>query len=147
MALSDIDRAAVLRAIEEFDRLGRDAFLQQHGFRRSRSYLLRHGGQLYDSKAIIGVAHGYSSGDRSPLAASQFTGGEATVAQTLRGLGFEVQVSATLSVPATLGNVSPEGFAFWWVNNKQTYAHEIGGNYLWSPTEKSDGGATSSTRT
>jgi putative restriction endonuclease len=140
LALSDIDRAAVLRAIEEFDRLGRDAFLQQHGFRRSRSYLLRHGGQLYDSKAIIGVAHGYSGGDRSPLAASQFTGGEATVAQTLRGLGFEVQVSATLSVPATLGNVSPEGFAFWWVNNKQTYAHEIGGNYLWSPTEKSDGG-------
>jgi hypothetical protein len=29
-ALSDIDQAAVLRAIEEFDRLGRDAVLRKH---------------------------------------------------------------------------------------------------------------------
>lgn len=140
MALSDIDRAAVLRAIEEFDRLGQDTFLQQHGFGRSRAYFLRHGGKLYDSKAIIGVAHGFSGGDRGPLAATQFNGGEATVAQTLRGLGFEVEVSAVPPVAAAADNVSPEGFAYWWVNNKQTYTHEIGGNYLWSPTERSDGG-------
>ena len=140
MALSDIDRTAVLRAIEEFDQLGRDAFLQEHGFGRSRAYFLRHGGKLYDSKAIIGVAHGYLGGDRSPLAATQFTGGEATVAQTLRGLGFDVQISAGPSVLPLARNISPEGFAFWWVNNKQTYTHEIVGNYLWSPTERSDGG-------
>lgn len=140
MALSDIDRAAVLRAIEEFDGLGRDAFLGQYGFGRSRTYFLRHGGKLYDSKAILGVAHVYLGGGRSALTAGDFSGGEATVAQTLRYLGFEVQVSAVPSVPATpLGNVSPEGFAFWWVNNRKTYAHEIGGNYLWSPTTQSDG--------
>lgn len=138
--ISDIDRAAVLRAIEEFDRLGRDTFLAQHGFGQSRAYFCRHEGKLYDSKAIIGVAHGFSGGNRSQLAASTFNGGEATVAQTLRGLGFDVQISATPPVTALLGNVSPEGYAFWWVNNKQTYAHEIGGNYLWSPTERSDGG-------
>ncbi|PQO21870.1 HNH endonuclease [Rhodobacteraceae bacterium WD3A24] len=140
MTLSDIDRAAVLRAITEFDQLGRDAFLHQYGFGRSLLYFLRHDGKLYDSKAIIGVAHGYSGSNRSALAATQFAGGEATVAQTLRGLGFQVQVSAGPPARASLGNVSPDGYAFWWVNNKQTYAHEIGGNYLWSPTEKSDGG-------
>lgn len=140
MALSDIDRAAVLRAIEVFDLLGRDAFLQQHGFGRSRSYFLQHGGRLYDSKAIVGVAHGYLGDDQGPLPATQFSGGEATVAQTLRGLGFEVQVSAVQPTAFAADNISPEGYASWWVNNKQTYTHEIGGNYLWSPTERSDGG-------
>lgn len=140
MALSDIDRPAVLLAIEEFDQLSRDAFLQKYGFGRSRAYFLFHDGKLYDSKAIVGVAHGYSGGDRLPLVAKKFNGGDATVAQALRGLGFQVQFSAVPPVPSSLGNVSPEGFAFWWVNNKQTYTHEIGGNYLWSPTERSDGG-------
>lgn len=139
LTLSDIDGAAVLRAIEEFDRLGRDPFLQQYGFGRSRAYFLRHDGKLYDSKAIIGVAHGYSGDGRSALSAAQFTGGEATVAQTLRGLGFDVQASSAPLTGASLGNVSSEGFAFWWVNNKQTYTHEIGGNYLWSPTVRRDG--------
>lgn len=114
MVVSDIDRTAVLRAIEEFDRLGQDAFLQQHGFGRSRSYFLRHGGKLYDSKAIIGVAHGYSGDDRRPLLATPFSGGKATVAQTLRGLGFEVQVSAALPAGFAANNISAEGYAYWW---------------------------------
>jgi hypothetical protein len=139
LALSHIDRGAVLNAISDFDRLGRDAFLQQHGFGRSRVYLLRHNGKLYDSKAILGVAHGYSGGDRHNLAATEFSGGDVTVASTLRRLGFEMQVSAAPTISNSLGNVSREGFAFWWVNNKQTYTHEIGGNYLWSPTERRDG--------
>ncbi len=139
MALSDIDRAAVLNAIRDFDQLGRDEFLRQHGFGRSRAYFLKHQDNLYDSKAIVGVAHGYSGSNRRPLTAMQFNGGEATVAPILRGLGFEVQVSDTTPTPSALGNESPEGLAYWWVNNKQTYAHEIGGNYLWSPTERGDG--------
>ena len=28
--------------------------------------------------------------------------------------------------------------AFWWVNQKQTYRHEIGGGYLWSPKRRAD---------
>ena len=28
---------------------------------------------------------------------------------------------------------------YWWVNQNQTYAHEVGGGYLWSPKRKSDG--------
>src|SRR3954464_1342267 len=27
---------------------------------------------------------------------------------------------------------------FWWVNQKQTWRHEIGGGYLWSPKRRSD---------
>ncbi len=29
---------------------------------------------------------------------------------------------------------------FWWVNQNQTYAQEIGGGYLWSPKRRADGG-------
>lgn len=50
------------------------------------------------------------------------------------------RMSASPSAPYSSDNVSPEGFAYWWVNNKQTYTHEIGGNYLWAPTKRSDGG-------
>lgn len=28
---------------------------------------------------------------------------------------------------------------YWWVNQKQTHRHEIGGGYLWSPKRRSDG--------
>lgn len=28
---------------------------------------------------------------------------------------------------------------YWWVNQKQTFRHEIGGGYLWSPKRKADG--------
>lgn len=28
---------------------------------------------------------------------------------------------------------------FWWVNQNQTYRHEVGGGYLWSPKRKKDG--------
>jgi hypothetical protein len=52
------DRDAVLRALQEFDRLERDQFLSTYGFKRARTYFLRHGDRDYDSKAIAGVAHG-----------------------------------------------------------------------------------------
>ena len=29
---------------------------------------------------------------------------------------------------------------YWWVNQNQTYRHEIGGGYLWSPKRRADGG-------
>ena len=43
MGLAEItNRQAVLEAIREFDRLGRDRFLNKYGFGRARSYLLVH---------------------------------------------------------------------------------------------------------
>ena len=91
MALGDLSsRAAVLQALADYDRLGQEAFLQRYGFGRARQYLLVHNGQHYDSKAIAGVAHGYQFPELGPLQASDFSGGEVTVASKLRSLGFEV---------------------------------------------------------
>jgi 5-methylcytosine-specific restriction enzyme A len=91
MGWRDITREAVLAAIAEYDRLGQDEFLSRYGFDRARSYLLVHDGKAYDSKAIVGVAHGFLPGERA-LSAGEFSGGEATVGRLLRGLGFSVQV-------------------------------------------------------
>lgn len=81
-------RAGVLTAVAEFDRLGRDAFLESTGFGRARAYFLEHDGRLYDSKAIAGYAHRVSTG--TPLGPGDFSGGDSTVAQRLEGLGFTV---------------------------------------------------------
>ncbi len=91
MTLADLnDRNAVLRAIDEFDELGRERFLEKHGFGAARKYFLLHRGARYDSKAIVGVAHGLQHPQLRALRAADFSGGETTVAQHLRGLGFEV---------------------------------------------------------
>jgi hypothetical protein len=42
MALSDLTQEAVLRAIAQFDELGREAFLDRYGFGRARGYLIEH---------------------------------------------------------------------------------------------------------
>lgn len=89
MGLSDLtDSSAVRRAIHEFDEIGRDRFLEKYGFRESLTYFLEHDGIRYDSKAIVGAAHGYQHG--TPLRADEFSGGEKTVAPLLASLGFVV---------------------------------------------------------
>ena len=90
VALGDITREAVLAAIAEYDRLGQEAFLHRHGFDRARQYVLLHDGKRYDSKAIVGVAHGYLPGE-AMLTSSEFSGGRATVGRLLTGLGFHVE--------------------------------------------------------
>lgn len=89
--LSDLtDAGAVRSAVAEYDQLGRDAYLAKYGFEPSRRYFLEAAGRQYDSKAIIGAAYGYQYPDRGPLTPSDFSGGEATVGQTLERLGFTV---------------------------------------------------------
>ncbi len=34
---------------------------------------------------------------------------------------------------------APEAVRYWWVNQNQTYRHEVAGGYLWSPKRKADG--------
>src|SRR5438105_2509137 len=105
MPLRDITRSHVLAAIAECDRLGQEEFLRQYGFDRARSYLLIHEEKAYDSKAIVGVAHGFLPGQQ-PLVPRQFSGGEATVGRLLRRLGFTVQVSGELSPSALVGRIT-----------------------------------------
>ena len=91
MSLRDLtDPAAVVDAVREFDRLGRDAFLEKYGFSPAREYVLVHNGGAYDSKAIVGAAHGIQRPDLGPLDHTEFNGGEQTTSK-LRSLGFTVQ--------------------------------------------------------
>ena len=88
MTLSDIQsRKAILAAVEEFNRLGREAFLKKYGFGHARQYFLDFDEELYDSKAIVGVAHSYEFPNLGPLKPSEFNGGEVTVKRKLEELG------------------------------------------------------------
>ena len=110
MPLSDVsDPRAVELALAEFDRLGRDAFLRRYGFGRSIAYYVVHEGRLYDSKAILGAAHGYQFPERGPLRSTQFTGGEGSTAPRLRSLGFTVTRGSAGSGART----SPETRRYW----------------------------------
>jgi hypothetical protein len=93
MHLTDInDRAPILEAIQEFDRLGRDQFLRKYGYKDAREFWLIHQGTRYASKAIVGVACKHVTGSKGPLKASEFSGGKATVQRLLESLGFEGEV-------------------------------------------------------
>ncbi|WP_344941250.1 hypothetical protein [Sphaerisporangium flaviroseum] len=93
MGLPDLRREMILTAVEEYDELGRDAFLERYGYGPARDYFLVYGNRRYDSKAIAGVAHRAVGG--RPLRASEFSGGNATVARVLIDLGFEVTTPRT----------------------------------------------------
>lgn len=92
--LADLtDPAAVQAALDEYLRLGQDAFLDRYGFSRASGYVVRdpRSGQWADSKAIAGVALGFQFPAEGPLRASQFSGGTATVVRRLTSLGFDVR--------------------------------------------------------
>ena len=91
---SDVTRESVLAAIRECDEKGRNEFLREHGYGRSRSYPLPFEGREYDSKAVLLVACGYQHPDADPLPHDAFTGGIHTVVPHLRKLGFEVPVGS-----------------------------------------------------
>ena len=91
MASSDVTAEGVERAIAEFDRLGREAFLSKYRFRQAREYVLIRGGRSYDSKAVVGAAHGYDRPDLGPLGPHDFSGGKAKVVPLLESLGFDIE--------------------------------------------------------
>jgi len=93
MALSDLSSpSAVLAAIKEFDRLGREQFLESYGFAPATEYLLLFEGREYDSKAIAGVAHKYEFPEQGALLPDSFSGGvsSSAAAKKLGSLGFEI---------------------------------------------------------
>ena len=109
MALKDITKPAVLKAIQECKRLGRKSFLDQYGFGPAKLYRLVYDGRFYDSKAIVGVAHRYVRAGLGPLAS--FSGGAKTVQPVLEGLGFTVRVGRTELGDIVLpGEVDDDGF-------------------------------------
>ena len=86
---ADVTRDDVLRAIDEYDRLGPEQFFSAHGYGRSRSYELVWDGRRYPHKAILGTAYELATGQR--LGSGDFEGGKSGAVAVLRKLGFTVE--------------------------------------------------------
>jgi hypothetical protein len=79
----------VVRAIEEYDRLGATGFFSAHGFAPTTTYDLVWDGRRYPPKAILGTAYEFATGDR--LASGDFEGGKSGAVTVLGKLGFTVE--------------------------------------------------------
>ncbi len=106
MAPSEITRAGILQAIAEHDRIGPEAFRDSYGFRAAATYLLEHEGNLYDSKAIAGVAHKYDFGVALKPSSPGLSGGLKHAVAWLRREGFTV-VTPPKSFHRRVGDVRP----------------------------------------
>lgn len=89
VAWEHVTRDEVVRAMQEYDRLGPEQFFSEHGFGPSRSYELVWDGRHYPHKAILGAAYEFATGER--LASGDFEGGKAGAVRVLGKLGFTVQ--------------------------------------------------------
>lgn len=110
MALSDLtDRGAVLAAIEEWDAIGRDAFLSKYRFGTAQKYRIRHAGQLYDIKPLLAAAHGYQFPEAGPLTPEdRYGSGRRSTVPKARELGFEVVEAGRPDLQST----DPSAFIF-----------------------------------
>jgi hypothetical protein len=84
-----VTRAEVLRAIEEYDRLGPEQFFAAHGFAPTTTYELAWEKRRYPPKAILGTAYEFATRER--LGSADFEGGKAGAVRVLRDLGFTVK--------------------------------------------------------
>lgn len=135
MSLRDIERRHVLRAIRDCLDAGDAEFLSVHGFKPANRFLLHHNGRFYQSKAIVGVAHGYATD--TTWGPRDFSGGTATVQRTLERLGFEVVVAPYDPWPEELGleeriHVIGSRFSKWssWVGRESTSDLSYPGVYV-----------------
>lgn len=84
--VTDVD---VVRAMDEYDRLGPKQFFAEHGFAPTTTYELIRDERRYPPKAILGTAYRFATGRH--LASADFEGGKAGAVKVLVRLGFTVQ--------------------------------------------------------
>ena len=89
VAWDRVTGADVLRAIEEYDKLGPEKFFSEHGFAPTTTYELVRDGRRYPPKAILGTAYEFATGRR--LGSSDFEGGNTGAVRVLGQLGFIVK--------------------------------------------------------
>jgi hypothetical protein len=89
VAWDDVTRAEVLRAIQEYDRLGPEEFFSAHGFAPTTTYDLVWEERRYPPKAILGTAYEFATGRR--LASGDFEGGKTGAVRVLGNLGFTIR--------------------------------------------------------
>jgi hypothetical protein len=89
VAWDHVTRTEVLRAMQEYDRLGPEAFFAAHGFAPTTTYELVWEERRYPPKAILGTAYEFATGQR--LASGDFEGGKSGAVRVLGKLGYTVQ--------------------------------------------------------
>jgi hypothetical protein len=89
VAWEHVTPAEVVRAIQEYDRLGPEQFFAAHGFAPTTTYDLVWDERSYPPKAILGTAYEFATGQR--LASDDFEGGKSGAVRVLGDLGFTVQ--------------------------------------------------------
>jgi hypothetical protein len=89
IAWDKVADADVLRALQEYDRLGPQRFFAAHGFAPTTTYDLVWDKRRYPPKAILGTAYEFATGQR--LASADFEGGKTGAVKVLGELGFTVQ--------------------------------------------------------
>jgi len=89
VAWDNVTRADVVRAIQEYDKLGAEKFFSEHGFAPTTTYDLIWEERRYPPKAILGTAYEFATGKR--LASGDFEGGKSGAVRVLGTLGFTVQ--------------------------------------------------------
>ena len=87
-----VTHADVVRAIQEYDQLGPEAFFAAHGFAPTTTYDLVWDEGRYPPKAILGTAYEFATGQR--LASGDFEGGKSGAVKVLGNLGFTVEPRA-----------------------------------------------------
>jgi len=90
-----VTRAEILRAIEDYDRLGPERFFSEHGFAPTTTYELAWEGRRYPPKAILGTAYEFATGQR--LDPGDFEGGKTGAVRVLGHLGFVVKEKGRLA--------------------------------------------------
>jgi hypothetical protein len=89
IAWDKVAHSDVLRAIQEYDRLGPERFFSAHGFAPTTTYGLVWEKGHYPPKAILGTAHEFATGQR--LASADFEGGKTGAVKVLEKLGFTIE--------------------------------------------------------
>jgi hypothetical protein len=89
VAWDHVTRDDVLRAMQEYDRLGPERFFSDHGFARTTTYELVSNKRRYPPKAILGTAYEFATGQR--LASGDFEGGKTGAVKVLGEMGFTIQ--------------------------------------------------------
>jgi hypothetical protein len=89
IAWDNVTHADVLRALQEYDRLGPERFFPAHGYGPTTTYDLVWDERRYPPKAILGTAYEFATGKR--LASGDFEGGKTGAVKVLGRLGFTIQ--------------------------------------------------------
>ena len=126
LAIQSITKTQIEEVLTEWDQISREKFLEIHKVYPAQKYWIKRGDKIYDAKAILVRALRKSDISLATMNANEFNGNEQTVARPLRELGFIVDDFYR----------APK---FWWVNQNQTFDEEVGGGFMWSPKQNSNG--------